>query len=262
MITDYHVHTSFSNDSKCPMETIAARAVSLGLDEICITEHLDCFQSREDHLVDYDGFFREISRLNQNYGSQLIIKAGGEFGVQIEQTDRFCSIFSQHPFDFILLSNHEINDLEFWNGQYQMGKEQRRYNRDYYEAILNVTRIYKDYSVLAHLDMIKRYDSAGILADHENEELIREILKTIISDGKGIEVNSSSFRYQIPDLTPSKEILSWYLELGGHILTFGSDTHKADDLADSMTKVMDEVKKLGFREFCTFSKMKPIFHLL
>ena len=38
---DYHVHSSFSGDSKSPMEEIIRKAVDLGLKYICFTEHFD-----------------------------------------------------------------------------------------------------------------------------------------------------------------------------------------------------------------------------
>lgn len=262
MRTDYHIHTSFSLDSEYPMEEAVKRAVSIGLQEICFTEHLDYFENGQHHLVDYDGFFPEIKRLQEKYRDAIVLKAGAEFGVQISQTDRFLEVFSHYPFDFVLLSNHQINDLEFWNGNYQRGKDQKQYNREYYEAILEVIKKYKNYSVLAHLDMIKRYDPAGILEDRENEAVIKDILKTVIEDGKGIEINTSSRRYKLSDLTPSRTILSWYLELGGRILTIGSDTHAEGSLGFGTEEVKEELKKLGAKEFCTFQNMEPVFHLL
>ena len=41
MLADYHVHTNFSPDSDYPMQQVIDDAITLGLDEICITDHID-----------------------------------------------------------------------------------------------------------------------------------------------------------------------------------------------------------------------------
>lgn len=41
MLTDYHVHCEFSDDSVYPMEDVVRDAIGLGLEEICFTDHVD-----------------------------------------------------------------------------------------------------------------------------------------------------------------------------------------------------------------------------
>ena len=123
-------------------------------------------------------------------------------------------------------------------------------------------RTYKNYSVLGHLDLIVRYDKAGIYPFEEVRPLIEEILKTVIADGKGIEINTSSRRYGLADSTPSKEILKLYRELGGRIITIGSDTHKPEHLGAYFREAKQYLKDLGYEQFCTFDQLQPIFHSL
>ena len=82
------------------------------------------------------------------------------------------------------------------------------------------------------------------------------------SENKGIEINTSSFAYKLEDLTPSRDILSLYYELGGKIITIGSDAHKAVNVGSHIDFIQQELKNIGFRYFCTFDKMKPVFHEL
>lgn len=260
MLADYHVHTHFSGDSNYIMEEVVKRAISIGFKEICFTDHVDYFKNAHSHLIDYEAYNKEYNRLKEKYKNEIILKCGIEFGIQIHTIPEFNNDFKNNNFDFVILSNHQIDDTEFWNYEYQKGKKQLQYNQDYYMAILDVITNYKDYSVLGHLDMIKRYDQLGILDDSINEELIKSILKKVISDGKGIEVNTSCFRYGLNDLTPSRTILNWYYELGGEILTIGSDSHKESDLGHNIKQVKEELKNIEFKKFCTFDKMVPIFH--
>lgn len=262
MLADYHIHTNYSNDSTYEMEDTIKQAIKLGLDEICITEHVDYMTNDLTHLVNYDEYIKELNCLKIKYKDRIAIKLGIEFGIQIHTIKEFENDFGKYDFDFVILSNHQIDDKEFWNQEFQDGKTQLEYNYAYYKSILDVISKYKNYSVLGHLDMIKRYDKEGILDDSANEDVIKNILKLVIKDGKGIEVNTSSFRYGLSDLTPSKTILKWYKELGGKIITIGSDSHEESHLGFKINQVREDLKNLGFKEFCTFDKMKVTFHKL
>lgn len=91
------------------------------------------------------------------------------------------------------------------------------------------------------------------------KDILEQILKTAIYDGKGIEINTSCFRYNLPDLTPSTSILRLYKELGGEILTIGSDSHNTNQVAHKLDVAYDAVKDIGFKYICKFDKMKPKF---
>ena len=41
MFADYHVHSHFSEDTDFPMELEIQKAIKLGMDELCFTEHSD-----------------------------------------------------------------------------------------------------------------------------------------------------------------------------------------------------------------------------
>lgn len=258
---DYHVHTYYSDDSETLMEDTVKHAITLGLDEIAFTEHVD-YGVKTVLNCDYKAYFTEISKMREKYGKDIIIKTGMEFGVQEHTLMQFERDYDTYDFDFIILSNHQIDNKEFWNYEYQEGKRQEEYQRSYYLAILNVVKKYKKYSVLGHLDMIKRYDKYGDFPDEKIMEYVEPILSQVIADGKGIELNTSSFKYGLKDLMPSRNILKKYYDLGGTILTIGSDTHETEHLGDHIEEVREVLKKIGFKQFCTFEKMQPIFHEL
>ena len=259
MLCDYHMHTSMSNDSTYPMEALVLQAISLHLDEICITEHSD-YGSMGDYVVDYEAYYQEYLRLKKKYQDQIRIRFGCEFGVQKHTISCYQKDAQKYPFDFIILSNHQIDDIEFWTQEYQKGKTQKEYQDGYYQAILDVMKQFDDYSVLGHLDMIKRYDLQGDYPDEKHQDILKQILTLAISKGKGIEVNTSCFRYGLKDLTPSRYILSLYHDLGGKIITIGSDTHEQAHVGYKIAEVKGILKEIGFKQFCTFENMKPIFH--
>lgn len=261
MLADYHLHTSFSDDSETPMEAMVQRAIELGLDEICFTEHVD-YGVKTDLNCDYAAYFPTLNDLKERYRDRIAIRAGIEFGVQVETAERFEEDFRKYPFDFVILSNHQVGNQEFWTYEFQRGRTQEEFQTRYYQAIYEVMRKYRDYSVLGHLDMIKRYDEYGSYPDEKVLPLIEPILKQAIADGKGIELNTSSFKYGLSDLMPSRRILQLYCELGGEVLTIGSDSHETEHLGDHIREVRPILREIGFRSFCTFERMQPIFHEL
>lgn len=276
MFADYHVHTEFSDDSAYPMEDVVKDAIRMGMDEICFTDHVD-YGVKEDWdsgkeieyrdgepiaNVDYPRYAELIRRMQCLYGDRIAIRMGMEFGMQMHTIPQFQALYDRYPFDFIILSVHQVEDKEFWTQDFQRGRTQREYNERYWQEMLDLVKHYQNYSVLGHMDLIVRYDEAGVYPFEKIRPYVEEILKEVIKNGKGIEVNTSSARYGLSDTTPSRAILELYQKLGGRILTLGSDSHKPEHLGACMKETKEMLKSLGFREFCTFEKMQPVFHAL
>lgn len=275
MKADYHVHSEFSDDSIYEMEEVVKDAIKLGITEVCFTDHVDYGIKKdwdEGNIeyrhgqplanVDYPKYFEKIKYLKDKYRNKIVIKQGLEFGIQMHTIEKIQKLYNSYPLDFIILSFHQVEDKEFWTQDYQKGLTQKEYNERYYQEILNVIQIYKDYSVLGHLDLLSRYDLCGNYPFEKVKDIITKILKIVIEDGKGIEVNTSSFHYGLNDLTPSMNILKLYYDLGGKILTIGSDSHKKEHLGSHIDEVKEILKEIGFKTYCTYEKMKPEFHEL
>jgi len=257
---DYHTHTNYSPDSKYKMEQVIKDAIKLGINEICFTDHVD-FPFLVS-IPDFDKYFAEIKALQAKYCSQIIIKKGLEFGAQTHTIPQYKKVIEKYPMDFIVLSVHQVHDEGFWNGEYQHSRTKSECVHGYYQEILDLINVYDDYSVLAHLDLIRRYVEAPepVLAD--SYDLIVEILKTVIKKDRGIELNTSHIRYGLGDWMPARDILELYHDLGGKIITIGSDSHEKAHLGFYIKEGREMLKEIGFREFCTFDRMKPVFHKL
>ena len=278
MLIDYHVHSNYSDDCEYPMEQVILDAIECGLEEICFTDHVDYGVKRDwddprgviyrhggvgepEKMplanVDYPQYTSEIAFLTKKYQDRISVRMGMEFGMQMHTIPQYEKLFASYPFDFIILSVHQVEDKELWTQDFQTGRTQREYNLRYYEEILNLVKNFHCYSVLGHLDLISRYDKAGVYPFSEIQLIITEILKTVISDGKGIEVNTSCYRYGLKDLTPSADILKLYHDLGGKIITIGSDSHKKEHLGAYISDTLKAINMIGFDEIYTFRKMKP-----
>ena len=218
MLAYYHFKCKYSDDSKEELEKIIETAINKGIGEICFTDHVDygikldkdVFEKidenakkdwikkigRIDLNVDYPNYFKEIEELREKYKDKITIRQGLEFGMQVHTIKDFQKLFDKYKekFDFVILSCHQVNDKEFWTNEFQKGKSIDEYNAEYYEEIYRVMSRYSDYSILGHLDHIQRYNET-IYPFEKSREIIVKILKKVIEDNKGIELNTSSFRY-------------------------------------------------------------------
>lgn len=285
MYADYHLHCEYSDDSNEPMENQIQEAITLGLDEMCFTDHVDYGIKRDwddpegiiirhaiEHgkevdlvlaNVNYPKYFEALNMYQKKYASSISIKKGLEFGIQSITVDAYEKLYAsyQDDLDFILFSMHQVNNLEFWTQDFQKGKTQKEYNDEYYKEIYQTMQIFHHYSCLAHLDLMARYDENGIYPFENEKDIIAEILKYAIRDGKGIEINTSSWKYGLKDTQPSRAILKLYKDLGGKIITVGSDAHETKYLASHIKDAYAILKnEIGINEICTFDHMQPIFH--
>ncbi len=279
MTADYHVHSDFSFDSKAPMETQIERAMELRLDELCFTDHVD-YGVRRDwddpaaveerngkpyRNADYPHYFEKLAEMKRRYAERITLRQGLEFGVQRHTIPQFNALWEcwSGELDFTLLSVHQVGDQEFYPPEYMEGRTQDEYNLGYYEELLAVARDFDHYCVLAHLDVMRRYDPRGEYPFKKTRDIVAEILRTVIQKGKGIELNTASWRYELEDIQPRREIFRLYRDLGGEILTIGSDAHRPErvggNFAEARAILRDE---LGFRRFCTFEHMEPRFYEL
>nr|WP_300186270.1 histidinol-phosphatase HisJ family protein [uncultured Agathobaculum sp.] len=276
MFADYHVHSEYSDDSTYPLEQVIRDAIGMGMDEICITDHVDYgikkdWDAGEEIAyrgsqplanVDYPRYMAALRDMQSRYGDRIRIRVGLEFGIQTHTIPQFRALLTRYPLDFVILSIHQVENQEFWTQEFQHGRTQREYNERYYEELLAVVQQYQGYSVLGHLDLITRYDKQGVYPFERVRPLVEAILRRVIADGKGIEVNTSSHRYGLTDTTPSVAILQLYRELGGTILTIGSDSHAPAHLGTHIEQARALLRDMGFRQFCTFERMQPVFHPL
>ena len=163
MRADYHLHSEFSDDSRERMENQIRRAIELGLDEMCFTDHVDygikkdwsegniewrggdAMSSGTDEMdplanVNYPEYFAKIDRMRETFKGRIVIRKGLEFGIQTITVPQYQKLYEtwKDQLDFVLLSMHQVNNLEFWTQDFQRGKTQQEYNAEYYREIYEV----------------------------------------------------------------------------------------------------------------------------
>jgi histidinol-phosphatase (PHP family) len=84
-----------------------------------------------------------------------------------------------------------------------------------------------------------------------------KILKAVIENNKGIEINTSGLRQLYGQTFPTIDIIRRYKELGGVNISVGSDAHKASDLASGVSTGIKILKDAGFDKVTYFENHTP-----
>jgi len=253
-LVDYHVHTNNSFDSKVNMIDYCQRAVEIGLKEIVFTEHFDL--NPGDLGLGYFNYVKysdEIEKCRELYGDKLIIKKGLELGEPHLYKEEHSKFLKKKDFDFLLGSVHYIGSMVLHSNYNDL--QEREVYLKYFTEVLETVE-YGNFHVLGHLDVLKRYvpEHFSKFKAIEYEEHIREILKTLIQRGKGIEINTSGLRQGLNETLPAVEVLKWYRELGGEIVTIGSDAHRLNHLGDKLETSIQLAREIGFLGIATFTR--------
>ena len=258
--TDYHIHTRLSGDNEQTVEALADAVIARGLDEICITEHVD-FNPQD---TCYGAFDPQKHRENGAYMASrgICCRLGAEIDYQPQYTPNIRSILAACDFDFVLGSSHYVDDLViFDHDEYFEGKTEKEACERYFLALLECIRT-GFFDGVAHFDLIKRWGSRfyGPFDPAPYMDIIEACLRELIDRHMSLELNSAGVRQDPGDFYPHRDILALYKSLGGELMTFGSDCHRPEHLALKQEEAYAYLRSLGFTRLCAYEKRKPSFY--
>lgn len=265
--TDYHMHSSFSGDSPSSMKEMIEQAIKLNLHTICFTDHMDMdfpYTPRSAERIftlDTDPYVFEIAKHKELYKEQIKILLGVEIGLQPHLTNEINEYAKKYDFDFIIGSSHVCHGMDPYQPDYFENRNEDNVHHEYFESIYENIDQNMDFDVYGHLDYVVRYGPTKNInySYSKHKDIIDKILKRLIADGKGIEVNTSGYKYGLGMPHPSLEILARYKELGGRILTIGSDGHRPEHLTYAFDQIEKELRSCGFDEYTVFENRRPSF---
>lgn len=263
MMYDLHVHSIFSNDAypNATIENTCNAAISMGLKGICFTDHVDIDYPSDDELFDFDDYYKSLNDVSEKFNSKLSVFKGVELGLQPHLYNQNKVISSRSDIDFVLGSIHVVNKKELYKGDFLGNDSDHTGILNYFNDLKKCLSTFGDFDSLGHIDVVRRYLNSGEkeFSYIKYKDELYHILKTLISMGKGLELNTSGIRYGLSDFHPLTDILGLYRSLGGEIITIGSDAHRPDDLGYEFNTAFSLLKQLGYTYYCIFEKRKPIF---
>lgn len=259
---DSHVHTAHSFDARDGIGEICAHALSHGVMGVAITDHYDCDMVEKCHCQEIQKTFRELPACQEAYKNRLRITKGIELGQGQAAPDVAEAILREGGFDVVLGSIHsagpclDISEVNF-NDPAVRVSDILGY---YFQAVYDMA-VWGNFDVMAHLGYPERYiwGKYRIPVNFTPfEELIQETLRRLVDTGKGLEVNTSGYRQGLGKTIPVTRILQRYYQLGGRIVTLGSDAHRKEDVASDFGVAMDLLTGIGFEYFAFYRQRQPV----
>ena len=266
ILADCHLHSEFSSDSEAPVEVMLKQAMDHHMKYFYLTDHHDIDFPPEaagglDFQLDTPAYLKRLQELKQAYASQIEVRFGVELGLMSHITDKLNAYTSQFEFDFIIGSSHLVRGIDPYYPEYFEGRSEVAAYREYFESIYENIQVFQDFDVYGHLDYVVRYgptqNKNWDFKDYQ--DIFEAILKDLIQHGKGIEINTAGLYKGLGYPHPHQDILTMYKNLGGEIITVGSDAHVPENFAYGFDIVEQLLKKNGFRYYCIYKNRKPEF---
>ena len=264
---DCHLHSHHSGDSTAPMEDMIRRGIALGLKTMCFTEHNDFDyppdpkNPEESFLLNVDSYLYELIRLKEKYADQIRILFGVELGLQPECVRKNAVFAKSYDFDFIIGSSHICHGMDPYYPAFFEGRTEEEAYREYFLSILENIRKFQNFDVYGHLDYVVRYgpNRDENYSYEKYKDVIDPILEAILENEKGIELNTGGIGRGMKDANPCIAILKRYRQLGGEIITIGSDAHEPRHVATFFDRASQALEDCGFRYYCVYEKRVPHF---
>ncbi len=276
-LTDCHTHTQFSVDSEADINEMLEKACALGLAAYAVTDHAECnrWYSAENYAddptypyysfgTDFENSVSAVTKLKEKYDGRLNLICGVEMGQATHNFEIAEKIVSDSRVDFVIGSMHQLprtEDFAFLDYN-AMSLDDLYALAERYFTEINKLCSWGKFDVLGHLTYNLRYikGNAGIDLDISRfDDIIADSFRKLIEKGRGIEINTSGYRQKYGDSFPSLKYVKLFRELGGEIISIGSDAHTVEDLGKNIADGAETALAAGFKHLCYFKERKPYF---
>ncbi len=258
---DYHMHSRNSCDCRATMAQMASAALARGLREIAFTEHLDLNPGDQcPGFYDPASFFERLEAARAEFAADgLTIRAGIEIGEPHIYRAAHRAVLDAWPYDVVLGSLHWVGDHNMFDPAYYAARPPAEAFGAYFTELAGMVRG-GGFEVLAHVDVVKRtaYDIYGAYDTRALEDLYRPVWQACIEQGIAVEINTAGWRKRVNEPHPALEALRWYREMGGELLTLGSDAHRPGDVAHRFDEAVTLAQAAGFRRVCIYERRRVI----
>ena len=266
--TDMHVHSSFSSDSVEKPESIIETAIIKAFPYIYFTDHHDTdfpvhpASPDMDFQLDFHSYIKTLMLLRDLYRDKIEVRIGVEQGICPETAPKLTALSQQYPFDFIIGSSHltSLTNGDPFYPEYYAGRTAVEAYRAYFASEAENVLLTDGFDVYGHLDYAVRYcpDKTFVYDFEDYRDIFEVLLKRLIEKGKGIEINTAGIT-KIGYPHPHIKALRLYKELGGEIITIGSDAHKKEFIGYGFEQAEHLLKECGFSYYTVFRKRQAEF---
>lgn len=267
ILTDCHVHSCFSSDSETSVEAMIEQAISRSFPYFYLTDHMDyefpIWEEGMDFLFNPEAYFKALAKYQNQYADSIRIRPSIELGLKPCVAEKYRTLLSQYPFDFVIGSTHLVNNEDPFNPSFWESRSESEALSSYFEAVIENIRVFPEFDSCGHLDYIIRYapsvlSGANKAGYHYRDysDYLDTALRLLIQHGIALEVNTAGYVKGLNQPNPQTDVLKRYRELGGELLTIGSDAHKPEFYSCEFSRAEELLKSLGFRYYAIYKQRK------
>lgn len=263
-LIDCHNHSRYSHDAVDTVEAMCLRAEELGFTAFALTDHSDL--DGQNLLECISVVSRSVDEGEQFRASQSLkceLLTGLELGEAVDFPEDAKIMTGLRSYDVIIGSYHNSPSGEdyYYMDVGQMTDEEILISlQGYFDKLVQTVQT-TELDVLAHITYPLRYitgDHGRFIPLNDYEEQLHLLLTSMIEKGISLEVNSSGLRQKIGEPLPNAAILQKYRELGGTMVSLGSDSHNTKDLGKGIKECTQLLSDLGFTHITYFRKRQPV----
>ena len=257
---DYHMHSTVSFDGQSEARDMVRAAKAMGLKEICFTDHIDHEVGVEKEIMVFDPDVYSAAYDDLSVPG-ILIRRGVEYGIKPGNMQEMKADLARRHYDFVIGSVHFVDEMDVYLAPFWEGRTKESAYLQFMEETLKAVQAHDDFDVLGHLTFIckgRGNPTKELIRCGDYRELTDEILKTLAAKGKGMEMNTSGMD-RCGDFLPDAEYFRRFKELGGEIITVGSDAHNSQRVGQYTHRACEILGDI-FGYVCTFEDRRPIFH--
>ncbi|UCD04820.1 MAG: histidinol-phosphatase [candidate division WOR-3 bacterium] len=272
---DYHIHTNHSIDASGTLAEYCQKALEIGLEEICFTNHCELDPQRNDSFMRFNGnpepvsnaglinLQHEVFEVRDRFARKgLSVKFGIEVGYDPGIENKLQAITTGLELDFVIGAIHCLDhiciDSSRECGKYFDMHDVEEYISNYLNAVSNLVSS-KLFDSIAHIDVYKKYGLGYYGEEIYNapREVMAQIFKSIKENGIAMEINTAGMRF-MSEFYPAPTLMKMAREHGLERITIGSDSHKPADLGKDLEPAIAYLRSYGFHTIYRFENRRPI----
>lgn len=256
---DFHTHTKFSfdGDPSSTPDALCRRALEIGLTDLAITDHCDINGEVEGiyDVYDSDAAYEDIMAAKEKYKGRVNLVYGIELGNATQYPEEARAALQRHPYEFVIASLHNLKNVpDFWFLNYENMTDaliDSLFTRSLDETLEMVSFEAKNscgITTLGHFTYMHRYVTLAKkkIDFKKHYDRIAALYDAIIKRDIALELNVSTLWKGLGISMPTLELMKFYRDCGGRLVTIGSDAHSPDKLGKSIRQGYALLEAAGF----------------
>lgn len=262
-LSDLHTHSIYSFDAErdATPAGLCGAALRNGVGILAVTDHYDI-----GYPYKFDPIEREtaIEAAKKEFADRVMLLRGIELGEMLDDPEEAQAVRSAVPYDVVLGSLHGLSgegDFCFLDYENRTDADLLGLWARYREELVRLASE-GDFDVLTHIRYPERYfirhGRSGLLNIEESgERFFEPVFRALIRRDKALEINTAIVRKSGLPVDPGLALLRFYRELGGRLITIGSDAHRLRDVGADTEQALRAAAEAGFDSVTVFVGRQP-----